>query len=71
MNLYEAIEEELTKALEQGATLPKVFTLRFAESEFLALLNSVIDKQGQRFPVTTTLINLSMCGHVISVVRDL
>lgn len=69
MNLYQEVEEAFTQALKQGAKVPEFITWFFPETEFVALLNCVVDRNRQRFPINTKQIRVRMCGHTITVVR--
>lgn len=67
--VYEAIEDEFCIALESGNRPPREFTLHFDEPEFLALLGSIIQQDGTRFPVNTGSVLLRLFGHDVTVVR--
>jgi hypothetical protein len=66
--IFEAIEDEIIKSLEQGAKLPPIFTITLADVEFKALLPGLVNTATQLpLPTTTTKVKLNLLGHSVVV----
>lgn len=66
-HIYDAIEDELIRALEQGAILPRAFPVNLSEDEFSALLAGglMTQESGLRIGPTITRVSLSIAGHTL------
>ncbi len=68
--IFDAMDDELTRALEQGANLPETFTITLGEDEFQALLGSGLHREGKSLPVGTSEVSLRLATHRVTIRRE-
>lgn len=67
--VYDAIEDELVRCLEQGAKLPPQFLITLAEDEYLALIAGGLTNPKTKIRVShqTTRMTLRLAGYLVTV----
>lgn len=66
--IYDEIEDSIVQALEQGAILPRTFSVTLADDEFQALLAGGLQDHRTGLPIVgVTRVFLKLAGHFVTV----